>query len=190
MNKIIPFFELNGTRYEIKKTRWLVAELSKLSEASSLSDEDRLNTVKASNLIADAKKFTDKAKELWDKLCEEPTEENRATYFMFKKMSDDAVSEYNNFILTHDSIQNASKTNIDILEKIAIKGLAEQHFGMNMEEATKTWEAFVDSQESQNDVVEWLSAMSQCLFVEEEERDGNDFLSQMRMRKDGARKKK
>lgn len=190
MNKITPFFNLNGVKYEIKKTRWLIAEYNRLNEETPLSDEDRADALKASNLVADAQKFAEKEKEWWDKLCAEPTEENRNTYFMFKKMSDDAVAEYNDFVVTHNALQNASKHNIDILEQIAIKGLAEQYFGMNVAEATKTWEAFVNTQESLSVVGEWLTAMAQCLFIEEDEKDDNDFLSQMRKQRGAFRKKR
>ena len=191
MNKITPFFTLNGVRYEIKKTRWLIAEYNRLNEASPLTDEDRADAIKASNLVADAQKFAEKEKEWWDKLCENPTEENRNTYFMFKKMSDDAVSAYNDFVVTHDALQNASKHNIDVLEQIAIKGIAEQYCQMNEAEATKIWEAFVESQETHNIVGEWLTAMAQCLFIDDEEKDeDNDFLSQMRKQKGTLRKKR
>jgi hypothetical protein len=191
MNKITPFFTLNGVKYEIKKTRWLVAEYNRLNEESPLTDEDRADAIKASNLVADAQKFAEKEKEWWDKLCVEPTEENRNTYFMFKKMSDDAVSAYNEFVVTHNALQDASRHNINVLEQIAIKGIAEQYFHMNEAEATKIWEAFVDSQENHNIVGEWLTAMAQCLFMEEDEKEeGNDFLSQMRRQRGTLRKKR
>lgn len=191
MNKITPFFTLNGVKYEIKKTRWLVAEYNRLNEESPLTDEDRADAIKASNLVADAQKFAEKEKEWWDKLCVEPTEENRNTYFMFKKMSDDAVSAYNEFVVTHNALQDASRHNINVLEQIAIKGIAEQYFHMNEAEATKIWEAFVESQENHNIVGEWLTAMAQCLFMEEDEKEeGNDFLSQMRRQRGTLRKKR
>lgn len=191
MNKITPFFTLDGVKYEIKKTRWLVAEYNRLNEESPLTDEDRADAIKASNLVADAQKFAEKEKEWWDKLCVEPTEENRNTYFMFKKMSDDAVSAYNEFVVTHNALQDASRHNINVLEQIAIKGIAEQYFHMNEAEATKIWEAFVDSQENHNIVGEWLTAMAQCLFMEEDEKEeGNDFLSQMRRQRGTLRKKR
>ena len=74
MSRINPYFELNGTRYEIKKTRWLIAEHHKLNEENPLSSIDKENIIKANNLIADAKKFAEKTDECWEKLFEEPTE--------------------------------------------------------------------------------------------------------------------
>jgi hypothetical protein len=176
MKKIIPFFEVEGIKYEIKKTRWLVAEYDKLNKESVISAEDRANTLKASNLVADAQRFAEKAEEYWDIFCENPNPENKANYLMFKELSDAAVEKYNDFVSQNDSLNNATKRSIDILEKVAIKGLAEQHFGFNESIAKQTWEKFVESQENHNVVGEWLIAMSECLFTNDEE-ENDSFLS-------------
>lgn len=182
--RITPYFELkNGNRYEFKKTRWLIAEHQRLNEELDISAEDKENAVKANNLVADAKKFSDKANECWEKLCVEPTEENQRIYFMFKNMSDKAVEAYNAFVAQNNTVAIASKHTYDILERIAIKALAEQYFSMNENIAKQTWEMFVDEQESHDVVIEWLSAMAECLFGEEDEVEDNSFLSQMRKKK-------
>lgn len=182
--RITPYFELkNGNRYEFKKTRWLIAEHQRLNEESNISAEDKENAVKANNLVADAKKFSDKANECWEKLCVEPTEENQRIYFMFKNMSDKAIEDYNAFVAQNNTVAIASKHTYDILERIAIKALAEQYFSMNENIAKQTWEMFVDEQESHDVVIEWLSAMAECLFGEEDEVEDNSFLSQMRKKK-------
>jgi hypothetical protein len=198
MSRINPYFELGGNRYEIKRTRWLIAEYRRLNEENPISDADKANAIKASNLIADVKRYSEKEKECWDALCENPTEENQRVYFIFKNMNDNAIALYNEFVATNNTLQNATKHNVDILEKIAIKGLAEQYFGRNENLAKQTWESFVDTIENHNTVAEWLNAMGQCLFVEEDEVDDGDFLSQMRKknreaednRKNGLRKKR
>ena len=56
--QLAPYFELNGNRYEFKRTRWLIAEYRRLNEENPLSDEDKANAITASNLVADVKKFT------------------------------------------------------------------------------------------------------------------------------------
>lgn len=196
--KITPYFEVNGNRYEIKKTRWLIAEHRRLNEENPLCEEDKANAIKASNLVADVKKFAEKEKECWDNLCENPTEDNQRIYLMFKGMSDKAIVDYNAFVSTNNTLQTATKHSIDILEKVAIKGLAEQYFGMNESLAKQTWETFVDTMNSHEKVAEWLNAMAECLFVEEDEVEDNSFLAQMRKkneerennRKNAFRKKK
>lgn len=178
--RINPYFELDGTRYELKRTRWLIAEYKKLGEDTPMSAEDKSNAITANNLVADAKKFADKANEMWDRLCENPTPENRATYMMFKEMSDEAIAKYNDFVSKNDAVNTTFKHSINILEKVAIKALAEQYFGMNEAVAKQTWEKFVDTKESHDDVAEWLAAMADCLFGEDDEEETDDFLSQKR----------
>lgn len=178
--RITPYFELDGNRYEFKRTRWLIAEHRRLNEESPVSDEDRANAVTASNLVADAQRYADKAKEMWDKLCDDPTEENQRIYLMFKGMSDKAIADYNSFVATNNSLQTAAKQNIDILEQVAIKALAEQHFNGNHSLAKQTWEKFVEATGDHNETAEWLQAMAECLFGRDDDEEDKGFLSQKR----------
>lgn len=190
--RINPYFELNGNRYEIKRTRWLISEYKRLGEESPLTAEQKSNAITANNLVADAKKFAEKANEMWDRLCENPTPENKATYYMFKEMSDEAIAKYNDFISKNDTINTTFKHSIDILEKTIIKGLAEQYFGFNENLAKQTWEMFVDTKESHDDVAQWLMAAADSLFGEDDnEEENDDFLSRKRkadMEKENNRK--
>jgi hypothetical protein len=199
MSRINPYFELDGNHYEIKRTRWLINEYKKLGEENPLSAEDKANAITVNNLVADAKKFADKANEMWEKLCENPTPENKAHYLMFKEMSDDAIAKYNDFISKNNAVNNSFKYTIDILEKTIIKGLEEQYFNGNSNLAKQAWEMFVDSKESHDEVAEWLMAAADSLFGEEDnEEDKDDFLSKKRKadmerennRKNALRKKR
>lgn len=178
--RITPYFEVNGNRYEFKRTRWLIAEYNRLNEEMPLPSEDKANAVRANNLVADAKKFADKAEEMWEELCKNPTPENRSTYSMFKEMSDEAVEKYNKFIAENNAINATFKHSVDILEMVAIKALSEQYFNFNESLAKQIWEAFVDSMESHDDVAEWLMAMAECLFGEDEDEEDTGFLAQKR----------
>ena len=178
--RITPYFELNENRYEFKRTRWLIAEYKRLGEENPLSADDKANAIKANNLVADAQKLAEKVKELWDKLCENPTPENRATYSMFKEMSDEAIEKYNDFITKNDAVNTSFKHSIDILEKVAIKALAEQYFGMNENLAKQTWEMYVDTLDDHDKVAEWLMAMAECLFGEDDNEEDTGFLAQKR----------
>lgn len=180
MSKLAPYFELNETRYEFKRTRWLIAEYEKLGREMALSPEDKSDAMKANSLMADAKRFAEKEQEMWERLCENPTPENRATYSMFKEMSDEAIEKYNDFIAKNDTVNASFKRSIDILEKIAIKALAEQYFGMNEALAKQTWEQFVDTMDDHNKVGEWLIAFGDCLFVDDDNEEDTGFLAQKR----------
>lgn len=178
--RVTPYFEVNGNRYEFKATRYLIAEYRRLNEENPMSDEDKANAIKASNLVADVKKFAEKTEEMWDKLCENPTPENKATYFMFKEMSDEAISKYNEFVAHNNTLQTATKHSVDILEQIVIKALEEQHFNGNHNLAKQTWEMFVESNDNHDTVGEWLMAFADCLFGDNDEEEDTGFLAQKR----------
>ena len=195
--KLTPYFDVDGTRYEIKKTRWLIAEYDRLNKENPATDEDKANALTAGNLISDVRRYAEQEKVRWGIFCKEPTEENEKAYLRFKALSDKAVADYNAFSLSNDVVEKAYNRNVDILERIAIKAIAEQYYDFNESIAKKTWDAFASKMNNNSELVEWLKAMAECLFEEDEE-ENNDFLSQMRRkneerennRKNGIRKKR
>lgn len=179
MNKIIPFFELNGQRYEINRTRYLLAEYDKLGEQSQLSNKDKANAIKAQSLIGDIQKYADKAKELEAIYFETFDNEDERKYLKVKALCDAKLEELTQLELETGSTTKLQKTGIDLLEKIAIKGLAEQYFNFDENKAQAIWEQYADKI-GNNATIEWLTGMSECLFAQNEEVEENSFLSQMR----------
>ena len=196
MSKIIPFFELNGQRYEIKPTRWLIAEYDKLGEESQLSNEDKANAIKAQSLIGDIQRYAEKVKELEEKYFETFDDEDERKYLKIKSLYESKLDELTKLEVESGSTTKLQKAGIDLLEKIAIKGLAEQYFNFDESKAEKIWSDYVDTI-GNNATIEWLTGMSECLFREDEEVEENSFLSQMRKkaeqqainRKNGIKKK-
>ena len=184
MSKIIPFFELNGQRYEIKPTRWLIAEYDKLGNESQLSNEDKANAIKAQSLIGDIQRYAEKVKELEEKYFETFDDEDERKYLKIKSLYESKLDELTKLEVESGSTTKLQKAGIDLLEKIAIKGLAEQYFNFDEVKAQKIWESYVDTLPNHEIVIEWLTSMSECLFRSEEELEENDFLSQMRARKE------
>lgn len=172
-----PYFEVNGQKFEIKKTRWLIAEYDKLQKESDLSAEDKENAVKAQGLLGDIQRYAEKTQELWEIFTETYDDEDERRYKKAKSLYDSAISELAKLEAETGSTMRLQKKGIDILEKIAIKGLAEQHFNMDESKAEVVWENFVEKI-GNDQTVEWLNYMAECLFNEEKEED--DFLSQMR----------
>lgn len=179
MSKIIPFFELNGQRYEIKRTRYLLAEYDKLGEESQLSNEDKANAIKAQSLIGDIQKYAEKTKELEEKFFETFDSEDERKYLKAKELYTKALDELTALEVESGSTAKLQKAGIDLLERIAIKGLAEQYFNFDESKAEKIWGDYVDTI-GNNATIEWLTGMSECLFREDEEVEENSFLSQMR----------
>lgn len=179
MSKIIPFFELNGQRYEIKPTRWLIAEYDKLGDESQLSNEDKANAIKAQSLIGDIQRYAEKFKELEEKYFETFDDEDERKYLKCKALYEVKLEELTKLEVESGSTTKLQKAGIDLLEKIAIKGLAEQYFNFDESKAEKIWGDYVDTI-GNNATIEWLTGMSECLFREDEEVEENSFLSQMR----------
>lgn len=179
MNKIIPFFELNGQRYEIKRTRYLLAEYDKLGDESQLSNEDKANAIKAQSLIGDIQRYAEKVKELEEKYFETFDDEDERKYLKIKALYESKLDELTKLEVESGSTSKLQKAGIDLLEKIAIKGLAEQYFNFDESKAEKIWGDYVDTI-GNNATIEWLTGMSECLFREDEEVEENSFLSQMR----------
>ena len=179
MSKIIPFFELNGQRYEIKRTRYLLAEYDKLGEESQLSNEDKANAIKAQSLIGDIQRYAEKVKELEERYFETFDDEDERKYLKIKALYEVKLEELTALEVESGSTAKLQKAGIDLLERIAIKGLAEQYFNFDESKAEKIWGDYVDTI-GNNATIEWLTGMSECLFREDEEVEENSFLSQMR----------
>lgn len=179
MNKITPFFDLNGTRYEIKATRYLIAEYDKLGESNQLSNEDKANAIKAQSLIGDIQKYAEKTKELEERYFETFDDDDERKYLKVKALYENALSELTKLEVESGSTTKLQKAGIDLLESIAIKGLAEQYFVFDEAKARSIWEQYVE-QIGNNATVEWLSAMSDCLFSDDYEVEEGSFLSQKR----------
>ena len=179
MSKIIPFFELNGQRYEIKRTRYLLAEYDKLGDESQLSNEDKANAIKAQSLIGDIQRYAEKVKELEEKYFETFDDEDERKYLKIKSLYESKLDELTKLEVESGSTSKLQKVGIDLLERIAIKGLAEQYFNFDESKAEKIWGDYVDTI-GNNATIEWLTGMSECLFREDEEVEENSFLSQMR----------
>lgn len=182
MERIIPFFEVDGKRYEIKRTRYLLAEYDKLSNNAELSKEDRANAVKAQSLIADVQKYGEKMKELEKVFWETFDDVDERKYLKAKELYEKALDELTRLEVESGSTTKLQKAGIDILEKIAIMGLSEQ-YDMDYDKAQNLWEKYVDIIGKEN-AVEWLSGMSECLFASDDEVDENSFLAQMRTRRE------
>lgn len=184
---ITPFFELDGKRYEIKRTRYLLAEYEKLSNESTLSNADKENAIKAQSLIADIQRYGEMVQKLWAEFEETFDDEVERRYLKAKALYENALDRLARLEVESGCTTKLQKAGIDILEKVAIMGLAEQYFDMDYDKAEAVWVRFVEDLGKTN-VPEWLSAMAECLFKDEEEAEENPFLSKMREKREQSRK--
>lgn len=182
MSKLTPYFEVNGNKYEIKRTRYLLAEYDKLSNLTNITNEDKQNGIKAQKLITDVQKLAVKLEELENKYFEDFTNEiAKKQYDACNMAYEEALAKLAKFESEHESTQKLQKAGINILEQIVIISLCE-NYKLSNNEATEVWESYVDYV-GKNFATEWLGAMSECIFGEQEEGEENSFLSQMKAKR-------
>lgn len=189
MEKLIPFFELNDHRYEIKPSRHLYAEYQRLQDEVEIDEEMQINVVKVQNLKNDLEKYRVKVDEFEQKFFETFDDEDERRYLKAKELFNRTFNELAELEASSKSSTLVYKKSLDVLEQIAIWALADQYFNKDFAQGKKLWEEFV-SENGQDTAVEWLAAMAQCLFIkDEEEEPKNPFLAQMRKRQKANRKK-
>lgn len=188
--RIKPYFEVDGQRYELMATRYLIAEYQKIGKENDLTNEDKENAIKAQTLINDLQKYIQKVKELEDKFFETFDDEDERKYLKAKSLYEAKLNELAQLEAETGCTTRLQEKGIEVLEKTAILGLAEQYFNFNQKQAKIVWDKFVETI-SEEDKGEWLSYMSECLFkTDEEEVEENSFLSQMRKNKLNKKKKR
>jgi hypothetical protein len=181
--RINPYFEVDGQKYELKATRYLIAEYQRIGKEVEISNEDKQNAVKAQNFIADIKKYLLKTKELEDKYFETFDDEDERRYLKAKALYENKLNELAKFEAETGSTTRLQEQGVMVLEKTAIKAIAEQYFDFNEAIAKELWGKFTETIDKETKE-EWLSYMSDCLFkTNEEEVQENSFLSQMREKK-------
>lgn len=194
MEKIIPYFDLKGERYEIKKTRFLMAQYDKLREEKLTSEENRASVIKSQKALDEFNELSEKYEEIKKAHFADITNKELAEqYKAFKEEYNAAAEEVIKIQSQDNGVMALQKKIIDTLEVIAIYGIAEQHFGYGKDgimakeaydKAEAIWCEYVD-EVGKDTASEWLMAMSECLFtnIDEGAEKDNSFLQAMRARK-------
>jgi hypothetical protein len=101
--------------------------------------------------------------------------EDERKYNKCKELYENKLDELTALEVQSGSTTKLQKAGIDLLEKVAIKGLAEQYFDFDESKAKGVWENYV-GEIGNNLAVEWLVAMSDSLFKDDEVEE-NSFLA-------------
>lgn len=185
MFELNPYIIVDGQQYEVRRTRHLLAEYDKLTRESknNATTQDRQTSTNIALIQEDIKKYKDKEEEYLEKFCETGAEEDKRRYLTFKKLKEEVLEK---FISLSDDVEHVAKKSLDILEKIAIMGIAENHFRsgdiIDYDSAKSIWEKFVDEKGTE-EATEWLLAMNEVLFTETKKEDENSFLYKFRAQK-------
>jgi hypothetical protein len=140
----IPFFEVDGKSYEIKRNRYLQAEFDEMKEDMAMSDEEQIAYAKEQEFDDRLERLRKRKDELYDRYLETF---DKADEEMYKK----ACEAYNRLIEEASTMESISakqrKMILDIGEKLIIKALIINHNGDTIrteDEAKSIWERFVE----------------------------------------------
>ncbi len=144
MKENIPFFEINGIRYEIKRTRYLQAETEKYKDEVKLSDEEQASLAKEEEKTAALQKLATRKDELYAKYLDTFSDDDEAIYNKALKAYEKLLDE----IAKGSNISGIQANKIiNIGEKIIIKALQYGENGSiirSEDESTEIWQAFVE----------------------------------------------
>ena len=140
----IPFFEVNGKKYEIKRNRYLQAEFDELKSKIQMSDVEQIVYAKEQELLDRIEKLKKRKEELYDKYLETFNEDDEQIYKKACKAFEDIIEESGR--AESVTAKQRQKT-IDIGEELIIKALQIDNNGntvYNEDEAKEIWQSFVD----------------------------------------------
>ena len=169
MARINPYFEVEGKKYEIIRTRALECEYNKIREENKISEEDESLFADYLKIVNDASEIEEKYTEAKDAYFDEVlNKDKKAKYLAFKELYDEHHKEVRQFTIEHkELISNYQNKAYDNGVKILIFGLCEQ-CKLTEEKAVEVWGKFVEH--FGNSVAkDWISAMTSELFGEDEE---------------------
>lgn len=179
MSKLNPFFEVDGKKYEIVRTRAVECEYEKIREQNQLNDEQVSLTNDYAKLMLEYEEILEKFKTAKEEYFEDVlNKDKKEIYKAFKELSDEKYNEMKEFELKN---KNFSLNDVQELAyqngvKLLTFALTEQ-CNLTEEQAVEVWDKFVNH--FGNDTAkEWISLMVQILFDRED--DENPFLAQAR----------
>lgn len=186
MAKLNPFFEVEGKKYEIKRTRFLECEYEKLTQQSSMTEEEERLYAQYIKLETEAAKIGEKFRNAEEAYFDDILNETKKKeYLAFKELSDSKFNEIVEFGFKHKEFsvskleERATENGVQIL----ILALTEQ-YNLSGQGARDVWDKFKNFLLDKYGIQaprEWILYMVQTLFESEEE-EVDPFLKQARVK--------
>lgn len=143
MNNNIPYFEVDGVGYAIKRNRYLQAEFDEIKKSLKFNEDEEIIFEKAEEIDGRLKKLRQRKDELYDKYLESFSAEDEEIYMR-------AESAYNSLLEQSIRLEDVSgkrnKALLDCGEQLIIKALQIDKDGNDIrthEEAKNIWQDFV-----------------------------------------------
>lgn len=172
----IPFFEVNGQKYEIKRNRFLQAEFNKLKSDLEMSEDEQVAYVKEEDFNDKIQKLSERKSQLYDKYLETFSEEDEELY-------NKACIAYDKLVEQSKSLESVSakqrKKTIDMGEKLIIIALQYNNKGETIrteKEANDIWCSYADEY-GEIAIMEFIAfTLNYLLGVDDDEE--NPFVTQ------------
>lgn len=177
MSKIIPFFEVEGERYEIERTRFLECEYEKITQTSQMAEEDERAFANYARLQAEYEEIAGKFREAKDSYYSDITNKTlKEQYKAFKELHDEKYQEIVDFGLKNKDFSTQKIENKAYENGLKLLIVALTHkYHISDAEAKSVWDKYIEHFGMQT-AKEWILFMVQSLFEREEEED--PFLKQ------------
>ena len=140
----IPFFEVDGKKYEIKRTRYLQAEFDEMRSTLEMTDEEQVAYARELDFDSRLEKLKERTEELYAKYLETFDDKDEE---MYRK----ANMAYNAMIDEASRMESIGgkqrKKTLDLGEALIIKALQVDNEGKVIRtenEAKSIWEGFVE----------------------------------------------
>lgn len=172
----IPFFEVNGKTYEIKRNRYLQAEFDELKSDIEMTEDEQAAYVKEQEFDQRVEKLRNRKDELYEKYLETFDE---ADEIMYQK----ALSAFNRLVDEASTMESVSgkyrKAMLDMGEKLIIKALQYDSKGETIrteDEAKTIWEGFVE-ENGQVVAIQFVAYTTNYIMGGDEDNE-NPFIAQ------------
>jgi hypothetical protein len=140
----VPFFEINGNRYEIKRNRYIQAEFDEMKRGVEMTSEEETAYIREQEFNDRLEKLRARKDELYAKYLETFAEEDEKLYRKACIAFDKLISEASGV----ESIEVKQRNKlVNMGEKLIIKALtldSEGRVVMSNDEAKTIWETFVE----------------------------------------------
>lgn len=182
---VIPYFEVGGNRYEIRRSRYLLVEWDKIRESSkNIADDDPKNLIKANEKMQRLRSLKSRVDELYGEYMVTFSDEAKAVYERAQAEYDKLFEEIAP-LLGKDGVMNrVNKAAYDNIEKLVIVALQYDSKGnviRKKEEAEEIWCSYVD-EVGQIVAESMLDRIIEHISGADESEEDSPFLAQAKAR--------
>ena len=182
--KLSPYFEVNGQRYEIRRSRFLMCELEKIRESSDVEKNIGQEVIQAQKKVNRLNALNRRVDELYDKYLETFLDEDKARWEKAQAEYDKLFEEVMPLLEKGGVLERVDKVGVDNTEKLVIVALQHNEKGeviRKKEEAEEIWCSWVD-EAGQVVAQKWLNAFANHIMGYDESEEYNSFLAQAKAR--------